>query len=294
MKTVSEYCEKHVLVIPQALHAMQDVTLLLKGNSSVFYKCLSEDLLNVAFYSTSPCLVYIESGQEVLTTPDNDTLELNTHSLVLLPKGMQLHSDFVKSTQSLKAFLVFFDSSLISEFLSSVEYKSVANTSDLCVFEVDTAIQHYFASLLLLGQDKAPSFAHIHIKLLEMLHLLSRNDESFTAQFEQVCRKKSGNKPNLKRLLSSQEILSLSINDMANLSGRSVSTFSRDFKALFDTTPKQWLLEKRLLKAKSLLVETDLSVTHIASELGYDNVSHFIKAFKNKYELTPKQYKKSG
>jgi AraC-like DNA-binding protein len=47
-----------------------------------------------------------------------------------------------------------------------------------------------------------------------------------------------------------------------------------------------------LLKAKDLLSDTDLSVTHIANEIGYDNVSHFISAFKTRYDITPKQLKK--
>lgn len=294
MKTVAEYCEKHILVIPQALHAMQDVSLVLKGSSSVFYKTLAEDLLDVEFYSTTPCLVYIESGQEVLTTPDNDRLELNANDLLLLPKGIQLHSDFVKLTQSLKAFLIFFDSSVISAFLSSVEPSSLAKPSAFSPIQGDKLIQHYFQSILLLGQDKSHSFALIETKLLELLHLLTRLDKAFPAKLYHANQSESSNKRNLKRLLSSRDIISLSISDIAHLSGRSMSTFSRDFKALYDTTPKQWLLEKRLLKAQSLLDETDLTVTYIATELGYDNVSHFIKAFKDKYDITPKQYKKCG
>ena len=57
---------------------------------------------------------------------------------------------------------------------------------------------------------------------------------------------------------------------------------------------KQWLQNKKLDQANQLLMNTDLSVTHIAADLGFDNVSHFIKIFKQKYKTTPKQFKQNN
>jgi len=290
VKTVAEYCEKHILVIPQALHEMQDVSLLFSGSSSVFYKQLSKELLDVEFHSTMPCLVYIESGEEVLTTPDNRQLTLTENTAFLLPKGMHLHSDFVKSTDSLNAFLVFFDYNLISEFLTSIRFQE-KRTHDLDKVQCDQSIQHYFQSLLLLKPNTHLSQAFIQTKLLELMHLLAMADKNFSERLYQVSQMEGGPRRNLQRLLSSPEVLALSINDIANLSGRSLSSFTRDFKRFYDTTPKKWLQEKRLKRANELLLTTDFSVTQIASELGYDNVSHFIKAFKTLYEVTPKQLK---
>ena len=82
----------------------------------------------------------------------------------------------------------------------------------------------------------------------------------------------------------------LDIADYAYLTGRSISTFQRDFKSKFASSPKQWLIEKRLQKAAQLLKQTSASVTEIALKVGYDNVSHFIKAFNKKYGNSPKQY----
>ena len=290
MKTVSEYCQNNILVIPQALNTMQDVRLLFAGSSSLYYKCLKQDLLDVEFYSHLPCLVYIESGQEVLTNSDNHQLELDENSAVLLPKGMHLHSDFVKSTDSLRAFLVFLDYNLISEFLISIPYQKKSQ-SRLKKIHCDQSIRHYFQSILLLKENASPCLSYMNAKLLELLHLLAMADNDFASLLYQMSQEEGSTRRNLQRLLSSSDVLGLSINDIANLSGRSLSSFSRDFKRFYDTTPKKWLQEKRLQKANELLINTDFSVTHIANELGYDNVSHFIKAFKAQYKVTPKQLK---
>jgi AraC-like DNA-binding protein len=82
----------------------------------------------------------------------------------------------------------------------------------------------------------------------------------------------------------------LNIEDYAYLTGRSVSTFNRDFKRLFTISPKQWLMEQRLEKAKSLLAINNTSVSDVAFESGYENISHFIKAFHKKFDISPKQY----
>lgn len=82
----------------------------------------------------------------------------------------------------------------------------------------------------------------------------------------------------------------LLIEDYAFLTGRSISSFRRDFKRKYDTTPKKWLLEKKLYKAKQLLSSTNLSINEISLEIGFDNTSHFISLFRKSYNETPKQF----
>ena len=90
--------------------------------------------------------------------------------------------------------------------------------------------------------------------------------------------------------MSQYALSNLTVTDLAALSGRSVTSFNRDFKKTYSTTPKRWLLDQRLEYANTLLEQTDQTVTDIALQIGYENVSHFIKAFKDKYGATPKQF----
>ena len=55
----------------------------------------------------------------------------------------------------------------------------------------------------------------------------------------------------------------------------------------------QYLLEYKMELAKKLLSEDDNNVNEVSMKLGYSTSSHFITAFKNKYGLTPKTYKKN-
>ena len=78
MKTVSEYSQRNILIIPQSLYDMSDIQqLIYDGNSGIFYKDLKQDLVDVEFYTNIPCVVYIEGGQETITTSDNKTHEFS-------------------------------------------------------------------------------------------------------------------------------------------------------------------------------------------------------------------------
>jgi len=83
----------------------------------------------------------------------------------------------------------------------------------------------------------------------------------------------------------------LKMEDFAKLCGRSVSVFKRDFKSHFKTTPFKWIKTERLEYAKLLLMESDLNINQVCIESGFINNSHFIKSFKEKFNLSPHQFK---
>ena len=62
------------------------------------------------------------------------------------------------------------------------------------------------------------------------------------------------------------------------------------FRELYGTTVYGYLLDKKLEYALHRLEENQYKVKDISFEIGYENPSHFISAFKKKYSLTPKQY----
>ena len=79
----------------------------------------------------------------------------------------------------------------------------------------------------------------------------------------------------------------LLIADYANLSNRSLASFKRDFRKIFNTTPRQWINQKRLEQAYLLLNNTSDRINEISYSCGFENPSYFIKLFKKHYGYTP-------
>ncbi|WP_245592363.1 helix-turn-helix domain-containing protein [Ectobacillus panaciterrae] len=67
----------------------------------------------------------------------------------------------------------------------------------------------------------------------------------------------------------------VSLNELAYLSGRSLSTFKRDFRKIYNTSPMKWIRNRRLDKAKELLTHTSLSVSDVCFSTGFENIAHF-------------------
>ena len=69
---------------------------------------------------------------------------------------------------------------------------------------------------------------------------------------------------------------------------------ARLFRAATGKTVLQRLTEMRIVQAKSLLLESTLSVTQIAGEVGLSSFSHFTRIFKRAVGVAPSDYRRSG
>ena len=69
----------------------------------------------------------------------------------------------------------------------------------------------------------------------------------------------------------------------------SVSTFKRVFKKHYQQSPIKWFQNQRLEYAAYLLKKEKRKSSEIFDLVGYENHSNFIKAFKNKFGVTPKK-----
>jgi AraC-like DNA-binding protein len=84
----------------------------------------------------------------------------------------------------------------------------------------------------------------------------------------------------------------LSLKELAFLCNMSVSTFKREFQKHYAESPMKWFQNKRLEYAHQLLYKEQKSSSEIYLEVGYENLSSFIQAYKLKYGITPKQHHK--
>jgi AraC-like DNA-binding protein len=80
----------------------------------------------------------------------------------------------------------------------------------------------------------------------------------------------------------------LSLHEIAHAVFMSPQLFSIKFKKLTGVSPNCYYTSLKLNEARKMLKES--SVTEVAFDLGYDNISHFIRLFSEKFGMTPKRY----
>lgn len=78
---------------------------------------------------------------------------------------------------------------------------------------------------------------------------------------------------------------------LARRAGCSTAHLSRIMKSCLRITPSEWLMTRRLNRATQLLEATSLSVSEVAAEAGFENLSHFHRCFRRAQNQTPLQYR---
>lgn len=97
---------------------------------------------------------------------------------------------------------------------------------------------------------------------------------------------------NLVATLKKPEHINMTLSDMARISKKSREHISRSFKKYQGSTVSEFMTAQRLNYSANLLLNTNLSVIDICFECGFQNLSWFYRKFKEKFLLTPVQFRK--
>ncbi|MBT2563038.1 helix-turn-helix transcriptional regulator [Pedobacter sp. ISL-68] len=94
-------------------------------------------------------------------------------------------------------------------------------------------------------------------------------------------------KIDLEKFMLSNFHFNVPIEKFAQLTGRSLAGFKRDFLKTFGAPPRHWLQDKRLTEAKHLIESKHQKPSAIYLDLGFESLSHFSHSFKKKFGMAP-------
>lgn len=97
-------------------------------------------------------------------------------------------------------------------------------------------------------------------------------------------------KMDLEKFMLSNFHYNVHVEKFAQLTGRSLAGFKRDFQKIFGMAPRQWLLDKRLAEARHLMEKKNKKPSAIYLDLGFESLSHFSHSFKKKFGKTPSEW----
>ena len=283
-------------VVPQSFYQNEKIQkILVNGLSSIIYKKVAAPSLQNERYVSAHALTVVMHGQLKVEDDEGRMTYVSKGQMIFLPKGLYMISDIIPAGGTFEALVFFFDEALVNEFpKANLELggDTTAAPPSFLVLNHSDQLQLYTDNLLALysnGNDHQYQ-SLTNVKLIELMHLMVISDDG--PRFVQLINAlHARKKKSLKEFMDTNFDKPLTIEDYAYLTGRSVSTFHRDFKRQFDLAPKQWLINKRLEKARTLLLsDHPYSISDIGVQVGYENISHFIKAFHKKFGQPPKQF----
>jgi AraC-like DNA-binding protein len=235
----------------------------------------------------------LEGTKEVFF--DNSSYAINNSQFLLMKSGHCLMTEKLSNVQECyRSILLFFSNEAVLKFIRKFELKQTDCSSYFSTysFNYDSFIKNFVKSILDISKlsesiqknilevkfDEIMLYL-IEVKGVDFLYSLISNSDDQTQKFIQVVENNKLNKLTLKEL--------------SFLSNMSLSTFKREFEKHFHSSPSKWFQEKRLEHSAFLLKNKSKRPSDIFEEIGYENLSNFIQAFKLKFGVTPKQYQSS-
>jgi AraC-like DNA-binding protein len=134
------------------------------------------------------------------------------------------------------------------------------------------------------------------LELLKILHTLANSRElevlNATGVVLETNSHKAGRLDTIFTYVRKQFQEEITLEEIAQLANMTVPSFCRFFKNNTGKTFIEFLNEFRITHACKLLSDTELSVTEICFECGFNNFSHFTKFFKRVTNMSPSEYRK--
>lgn len=260
-------------VIEQCIHSMQ-------GSGTMF---LEEHLL-LFVLEGSNTLTY---GKQKYVVGKNEMILLKKATAVRYEKKGNPENDniydslmFCLKDDILKEFLT---KAEITVPRSDEEIKTTVNPMSDCLIAFAHSLKPYFNN----PAEVNPRL--LRLKIMELLFDVSHDSKN---TFRQILQLRQPVRADIREVVEQNYTNPVTLPELAYLSGRSLSSFKRDFMLVFNESPAMWIRNKRLCKAKEMLEISSLSVNDVCFSVGFENLSHFSRIFKEHYGVPPSHYRK--
>ena len=215
---------------------------------------------------------------------------VNKDQSLLLKKGNWLWTELLDTETIYYCKLFFFSEKKLKEFLEkhTENSKIVKEETPYFIIKNDSYISSYLNSLSTISEVPTV-FANnlLSVKFEElMLYLLQKYGRKFELYLNSLIIKETSP---FKKIVENKIHSNLKLEEIAFLCNMSLSTFKRHFIKEYKTSPGKWLQDKRLQKAKETLELDNLKPSDIYLDFGYNNLSNFSIAFKNKFGFNPSE-----
>jgi AraC family transcriptional regulator, exoenzyme S synthesis regulatory protein ExsA len=230
-------------------------------------------------------LVWFISGETKIVQAEG-TYIFNAGDIFLIPRN-QLATiiNYPKDGLPHQTVVMHLSADRLREFYSHLSVKpKPALSPKIRRYNNHPLLQSCMASLIPYFEMKDLPDNIAQLKITEAIQILRSFDPSIDdvlAYFEEP------GKIDLAEYMEKNFMFNMPIEKFGYLTGRSLTTFKRDFKKVFNTTPQRWLTVKRLEMAHYQFVEKRSKPIDVCYEVGFENLSHFSFAFKKQFGYAP-------
>lgn len=247
-------------------------------------QCVHENKEHTLIYICSGELEIEECGQKTVLHPGECAFMRRDHRLLLRKHADKEHPYRSVVLRFSRIFLrEFYQNSLNKSEIPAESKRAHESLRVLPSNRPD--IRSLFESVIpYFDAGVRPSNDVLKLKMTEGVYILLNTDKSLYASlFDFV----DPWKIDIIDYLNENYMYDFSLEEIASYTGRSLATFKRDFSKVSDLTPQKWIIRRRLQAAHELIRSGKRKVSEVCYDVGFKNLSHFSKIYKEAYGCSP-------
>lgn len=231
-------------------------------------------------------LVWFISGETKIVQAE-ETHHFRTGDIFLIPRNKPATIiNYPKDGLPHKTVVMLLTTKVLRDFYAKIELKvKIAPVPKIRSFSNHPLLESCLASLIPyfeLNEEFPENLAALKItEAISVLRAIDPSIDSILSNFDDP------HKVDLISFMEKNYMFNMEMEKFGYLTGRSLTTFKRDFKKAFNTTPQKWLTQKRLESAHYQLAEKKRKPIDVCYEIGFENLSHFSYAFKKHFGYAP-------
>lgn len=240
-------------------------------------------------------LIYIYSG-EMLITQNKKTTVIRKGECVFLHRDQRILVVKQPSSNGEEyrgVFLVFRRNFLkskmgiLADYASDFFENSKLDVQPIMQVPLKPNLKSLFLSLQPYFEFNAkPTPELMELKLYEGLLALLQTDKVF---YKYLFNFHQSYKIDIEEFMNENYMCDMSLNQFAHSTGRSLTSFKRDFRKISALPPEKWLINKRLEEAYNLIINHHKKASDVYLQVGFKSLAHFSRTFKKKYGINSSQ-----
>jgi len=279
----------------QALKIYPDAYKQLTCNELLFtnYDC-PQPRGKQSFFIEQNLIMYVISGRRIFHK-GSQSWDMASGVCSFVKKGTHFSERLLDDSWCVMAFFMpdHFLRELVSENKSNLKLSGLpeANIDHVLLLDVNPLSESIFHSMhAYFLQDPPPPESMLELKFRELVLSLLINPKN-SRLLSHLDNLSKGGRPTLEEIMQENYSFHLTLADYAKLACTSVPTFKREFKKLFKDSPAKWVLKKKLCQAAEFLSNSEMTISEISMECGFENESHFSRVFRKQYGEAPTRWR---
>ncbi len=254
-----------------------------------------------SFIATRYVIGYVMSGYKLIYTGDM-SCQLTPGEIFFLSKGTHYIEEAPEDRKPFEQIMFCYTSEQIGRVIAELGV----------VYNIDTCIHHTCEECMLRDYVASPGWEALR-------HFFTATGKNLRAGFYadnptaellaltslvyQIISRPEGclrtrilsstdpEKELMERQLRDYIFSDMTLEQFAQRTNRSLSSFKKKFKEYYGEPPHRWVVRQRLTFARLQVISTDRDIAQIARDCRFPNASYFIRLFRTEFDYTPTQYR---